>query len=64
MDAQPEVDRGKVTLVPVEKDANGSLSKFTGPGRPRAWAWKVPRDCSLALVPVSVGADEIRLPST
>ena len=58
MDAQPEVDRGKVTLVPVEKDANGSLSKFTGPGRPRAWAWKVPRDCSLALVPVSVGADE------
>ena len=58
IDAQPEVDRGKVTLVPVDKDANGSLSKFSGQGRPRSWAWKVPRDCGLALVPVSVGPEE------
>ena len=58
IDTQPEVDRGKVTLVPVEKDANGSLSKFSGQGRPRSWAWKVPRDCGLALVPVSVGPEE------
>ena len=58
IDALPEADQGRVTLVPVEKDANGSLSRFGGQGRPRAWAWKVPRDCSLALVPVSVGADE------
>ena len=58
MDAQPEADRGRVTLVPVEKDANGSLSRFSGPGRPRAWAWKVPRDCGLTLVPVLAGPDE------
>ena len=58
MDAQPEVDRGQVTLVPVEKDANGSLSKFGGQGRPKAWAWKAPRDCGMALVPVAVGENE------
>jgi len=52
MDTEPEVDQGRVTLVPVEKDANGSLSKFSGQGRPRAWAWKVPRSCGMALVPV------------
>ncbi len=58
MDTQPEADQGKVTLVPVEKDANGSLSKFGGQGRPKAWAWKVPRACGIALVPVTVGEDE------
>ena len=58
MDTQPEADRGQVTLVPVEKDANGTLSKFSGQGRPRAWAWKVPRSCGITLVPVSVKADE------
>ena len=58
MDAQPEVDEGRVTLVPVDKDANGSLSKFSGQGRPKAWAWRVPRDCGMALVPVAVGPDE------
>ncbi len=58
MDTQPEADRGKVTLVPVEKDANGTLSRFSGNGRPRAWAWKVPRTCGIALTPVLVGEDE------
>ncbi len=58
MDTPPEADRGKVTLAPVEKDANGSLSKFSGQGRPRAWAWKVPRACGITLVPVAVGEDE------
>ena len=58
MDAQPEVDQGRVTLVPVDKDANGSLSKFGGQGRPKAWAWKVPRNCGMTLVPVAVGEDE------
>ena len=58
MDTPPEVDRGQVTLVPVEKDANGSLSKFSGQGRPKSWAWKVPRNCGLILVPVLVGAEE------
>ena len=58
MDTEPEVDRGKVTLAPVEKDANGTLSLFHGEGRPRTWAWKVPRDSGLALVAVLVGEDE------
>ena len=58
MDTQPETDEGRVTLVPVDKDANGSLSRFGGQGRPRAWAWKVPRNSGMALVPVSVGPDE------
>ena len=57
MDTEPEADRGKVTLVPVEKDANGSLSRFSGKGRPKAWAWKVPRGSGMALVPVLVAAD-------
>ena len=52
MDTPPEVDQGVVTLVQAEKDANGTLSPFSGPGRPRAWAWKTPRSCGMALVPV------------
>ena len=58
MDTQPETDQGKVTLVPAEKDANGSLSVFSGEGRTRTWAWKVPRSCALSLVPVLVDGDE------
>jgi len=58
MDTRPEVDGGSVTLVGAEKDANGSLSLYAGPGRPRTWAWKTPRSAGMALVPVLVGADE------
>ncbi len=58
MDTPSEADAGSVVLVAAEKDANGALSEHTGPGRPRAWAWKVPRDNGMALVPVLVGADE------
>ena len=59
MDTDPEVDRGKVTLVPAEKDANGTLSVFSGEGRSRTWAWRVPRSCGLSLVPVLVDGDEV-----
>ena len=55
MDTQPEEDQGSVTLVGVEKDANGTLSAFTGSGRPHIWAWKTPRTAGLSLVPVLVG---------
>ena len=58
MDTAAEVDQGSITLVPAEKDANGTLSPFTGAGRPRTWAWKVPRGNGMALVPVLVGADD------
>ena len=52
MDTQPEVDAGSVTLVEAEKDANGTLSPFSGVGRPHTWAWKTPRSSGMALVPV------------
>ena len=55
MDTQPEEDQGSVTLVGAEKDANGTLSAFNGPGRPHIWAWKTPRTAGLSLVPVLVG---------
>ena len=55
MDTQPEEDQGSVTLVGAEKDANGTLSAFTGSGRPHIWAWKAPRTAGLSLVPVLVG---------
>ncbi|MCF2661888.1 ABC transporter ATP-binding protein [Pseudoflavonifractor phocaeensis] len=58
MDTQPEVDRGSVTLVAAEKDENGSLSIHTGAERSRTWAWKTPRGCGMALVPVLVGEKE------
>ena len=38
----------------AEKDANGTLSAFTGSGRPHIWAWKTPRTAGLSLVPVLV----------
>ena len=55
MDTAAEVNEGSVTLIPAEKDANGTLSPFTGAGRPRIWAWKTPRGNGMALVPVLVG---------
>ncbi|MCI9268797.1 MAG: ABC transporter ATP-binding protein [Lawsonibacter sp.] len=58
MDTAAELDEGSVTLIPAEKDANGTLSPFTGQGRPRTWAWKTPRSNGMELVPVFVGEDE------
>ena len=49
MDTAPEVDQGVITLVPAEKNASGELSVYTGGGRPRTWAWKVPKTCGLDL---------------
>ena len=49
MDAQPEEDQGVVTLVPAEKDANGTLSAHTGSGHPHTWAWKTPRTAAMSL---------------
>ena len=58
MDTAAEINEGSVTLVAAEKDANGTLSLFAGEGRPRTWAWKVPRGNGMELVPVFVGKDE------
>ncbi len=58
MDTEPEMDEGSVTLISADKDANGTLSAFTGTGRPKTWAWKTPRGNGMFLVPVLVGNDE------
>ncbi|MCI9157214.1 MAG: ABC transporter ATP-binding protein [Lawsonibacter sp.] len=58
MDTAAEVDEGSVTLIAAEKDANGTLSHFSGEGRPRTWAWKVPRENGMTLVPVLVGEED------
>ena len=58
MDTASEINEGSVTLVAAEKDANGTLSPFTGSGRPRAWAWRVPRGNGMTLVPVLVSMDD------
>ena len=42
MDAKPEVDEGKVTLVPAVK-ADGKLCERTDGGHADLWAWKTPR---------------------
>jgi len=59
MDTAAEVDEGAVTLIAAEKDANGTLSPFTGTGRPHTWAWKTPRNSGMELVPVFVGEGEV-----
>ena len=52
MDTMPEVDEGRVTLTRAEKDGNGMLGIYSGQGHTGLWAWKVPRDGKMALVPV------------
>ena len=52
IDTLPEVDEGQVTLTRAEKDGNGMLGIYSGQGHTGLWAWKVPRDGKMALVPV------------
>ena len=59
MDTQPEVDEGMVTLVEVEKDANGTLAPNTSARRTHIWAWKTPRSAGMTLVPVLVDGDSL-----
>ena len=49
MDALPEVDEGKVRLVPVHKSADGTLVEYEAGKRGRNFAWKLP-DGELRLV--------------
>ena len=52
IDTLPEVDEGQVTLTRAEKDGNDMLGIYSGQGHTGLWAWKVPRDGKMALVPV------------
>ena len=49
MDAMPEPDEGKVRLVPVHKNEDGSLVEYEAGKRGRNFAWKLP-DGALRLV--------------
>ena len=57
MDTQPEINEGNITLVAAEMDENGTLSVHHGEDRSNIWAWKVPRNSGMALVPVFVEGD-------
>ena len=55
MDTEPEVDAGQVTLTTAQKNADGTLCINCAGKRTGVWAWRVPRSCAMALVPVAVG---------
>ena len=45
MDMEPEIDEGNVTLVPVQRAEDGSLSECSDAKRHTGhWAWKTPQD--------------------
>lgn len=46
MDEAPEIDEGKVTLVPAERNPDGTLKAWES-GRVTAWAWKVPQETAI-----------------
>ena len=56
MDAQPEVDDGKVILVPAEK-RDGRLVEAESSKGARMWAWKVPAGLPFSLASVVKGED-------
>ena len=43
MDTPPEVDQGKVELIPVSLDEEGEMQPLLS-GHPKAWAWRVPKE--------------------
>ena len=56
MDAQPEVDEGKVTLVPVDVDGDQITLREDVSGT-RHWAWKTPKGLHFTLASVAVNED-------
>ena len=57
MDAQPEVDDGRVALVPADLTPDGRLTqRGEGPGA-RHWAWKTPTGLAFTLASVVKNAD-------
>ena len=48
MDTEPEIDEGDVTLVPITKAADGSISEVGEHSRGGLWAWRVPKADGMA----------------
>jgi ATP-binding cassette subfamily B protein len=44
MDQQPEVDDGRITLVGMIKQDDGTLTVNTNGARPSHWSWKIPNE--------------------
>ncbi|MCI8538689.1 MAG: ABC transporter ATP-binding protein [Oscillospiraceae bacterium] len=61
MDAEPELDEGKVTLVPVEAGPDGVIQEYTGGEHRETWAWKCPQSPVSRLEQGSDGAWSWRL---
>ena len=51
MDAQPEPDEGQVTLVAVQMAPDGTMAPAPQGQRTGHWAWKVPHNDRMRLVP-------------
>ena len=50
MDARPEVDEGKVVMVPIRKEADGGFTVLPRGSHARDWAWKCPQTERMRLV--------------
>lgn len=57
MDEEPEIDEGRVTLVPAKKEADGSITPLPVGTPCKVWAWRAPKGGPLELVPVTEDAD-------
>ena len=60
MDAQPEPDGGQVTLVSVRLEADGTMTPAPQGERTGRWAWKVPHNRRMKLVPCEKTADGLQ----
>ncbi len=58
MDAPAEPDEGKVTLAAVRKDKDGKLTLAQEGERTGVWAWKVPHNDRMKLVPCIRGGQD------
>ena len=56
MDSPAEIDKGTITLTPVDVDDSGSMTIKTS-GRPRNWAWWLPQKDGHVLVHARQNAD-------
>ncbi|MCD8376985.1 MAG: ABC transporter ATP-binding protein/permease [Oscillospiraceae bacterium] len=59
MDAEPELDEGRVTLVRARREADGSLAEAAPDSHQHLWAWKNAADGSLTQVRGAVELTEV-----
>lgn len=65
MDTEPEIDEGKIRLVPVRKDKDGGIQLYDVDVKKGNFAWQVPKTGSIKPVPVlmtQAGIEELKQP--